>query len=142
MKERISCIIDRIQNVHLRLDKFENYCFFLIFSMVFVIEAKTVRFWDNFFRIANSRILKGPTINRKWPIWRLLWKIHFERCAVWYWTLWCHSLSFVGNSKGIFQSKSVRPMSITHSHPFSEISRRTARRMEKMLQGSHLWYEW
>ena len=52
-----------------------------------------------------SRIIKGPTINRKWSIWRLLWKIHLERCAVWYWTFRCHSLSFVGNSKRIFQSK-------------------------------------
>ena len=52
-----------------------------------------------------SKIFKGPTINRKWSIWRLLWKIHLERCAVWYWTFRCHSLSFVGNSKRIFQSK-------------------------------------
>jgi len=91
-----------------------------------------------------SRIIKGPTINRKWSIWRLLWKIHLERCAVRYWTFRCHSLSFMGNSKRIFQSKFWLDVLLTNvSFPsISEISRRTARRMEKMLQGSHLWYEW
>ena len=47
-----------------------------------------------------------------------------------------------GIQKGYFRVSfdwlSQRPMRISHFHPFSEISRGAACRMEKMLQGSHL----